>query len=314
MQVELVNDGPVTILVDSTTTVLSVARVDPSLARSSVLACVVLPAGASLAQQRPLVTEDPGDDRRRPRAGRGRLRLRARASSIPASGLEGHLLRVAARRRQRRHQLDRRDADRRRPLQPPVDHRPQPAAPLAGHGRPPPATRRRASRTWSSAPRSASLPKRPGRPSFGFRFATKLPNASNESGLGLDTTDFYASVLVGKTVQSVRVVGNVGLGILGDPDARRSAERRADLRRVVRARADQGRRGGRRGQRPARHARRRAAAGHRVAGRGPLGARYTIGGWRGDAAVLFGLTVARPGHRLRRPGSPTCSTPSRCRE
>jgi hypothetical protein len=30
-----------------------------------------------------------------------------------------------------------------------------------------------------------------GRPALGVRFATKLPNASNESGLGLDTTDFY---------------------------------------------------------------------------------------------------------------------------
>jgi hypothetical protein len=56
-----------------------------------------------------------------------------------------------------------------------------------------------------------------GRPAIGVRFATKLPNASNESGLGLDTTDFYVSALVGKTVQSVRVVGNAGLGILGEP-------------------------------------------------------------------------------------------------
>lgn len=55
------------------------------------------------------------------------------------------------------------------------------------------------------------------RPAFGVRFATKLPNASNESGLGLDTTDFFASALVGKTAQSIRWVANVGLGILGDP-------------------------------------------------------------------------------------------------
>jgi hypothetical protein len=55
------------------------------------------------------------------------------------------------------------------------------------------------------------------RPAFGLRFATKLPNAGNESGLGLDTTDFFVSALGGKTVQSVRIVGNVGLGILGDP-------------------------------------------------------------------------------------------------
>src|SRR4029450_7100594 len=55
------------------------------------------------------------------------------------------------------------------------------------------------------------------RPAFGFRFATKLPNAGNESRLGLDTTDFFALVLAGKTTQSVRIVGNIGLGILGDP-------------------------------------------------------------------------------------------------
>lgn len=55
------------------------------------------------------------------------------------------------------------------------------------------------------------------RPAFGLRLATKLPNAGNESGLGLDTTDFHAQLLVGKTSKSVRIVGNVGLGILGDP-------------------------------------------------------------------------------------------------
>ena len=55
------------------------------------------------------------------------------------------------------------------------------------------------------------------RPSLSLRLATRLPNASNESGLGLDTTDFLATALVGKTVESVRIVGNAGLGILGDP-------------------------------------------------------------------------------------------------
>lgn len=54
-------------------------------------------------------------------------------------------------------------------------------------------------------------------PSFGVRFATKLPNAQNETGLGLDTLDFYASILAAKTVQSIRLVGNLGVGILGDP-------------------------------------------------------------------------------------------------
>ena len=61
------------------------------------------------------------------------------------------------------------------------------------------------------------VPEGVGRPSIGVRFATKLPNASNEAGIGTDTMDFYASALVGKTVESVRVVGNIGIGLLSDP-------------------------------------------------------------------------------------------------
>lgn len=56
------------------------------------------------------------------------------------------------------------------------------------------------------------------RPSMAIRFSTRLPNAGNESGLGLDTTDFHFGIAMAKTVQSVRVVGNVGLGILPDPE------------------------------------------------------------------------------------------------
>ena len=55
------------------------------------------------------------------------------------------------------------------------------------------------------------------RPSMAVKFATKLPMASNETGLGLDTTDFTVGLHVGKTVQSVRIVGNGGIGILSDP-------------------------------------------------------------------------------------------------
>lgn len=55
------------------------------------------------------------------------------------------------------------------------------------------------------------------RPAVAVRFFTRLPNASNESGLGMDTTDFHFGIAIGKTVQSVRVVGNFGFGILPDP-------------------------------------------------------------------------------------------------
>ena len=56
-----------------------------------------------------------------------------------------------------------------------------------------------------------------GRPSMAVRFSTRLPNASNESGLGKDMQDFTVGLLVGKTVQSIRLVANAGLLILGNP-------------------------------------------------------------------------------------------------
>ncbi len=55
------------------------------------------------------------------------------------------------------------------------------------------------------------------RPAMSIRFNTRLPNAGNESGLGKDTSDFNFGLAIGKTVQSIRVVGNFGFGILGDP-------------------------------------------------------------------------------------------------
>ena len=63
------------------------------------------------------------------------------------------------------------------------------------------------------------VPEAAGRPAIGLRLATQLPDAGNESGLGTDLTNFYASMLIGKTVQSIRVVGNAGVAILGDPTA-----------------------------------------------------------------------------------------------
>jgi hypothetical protein len=55
------------------------------------------------------------------------------------------------------------------------------------------------------------------RPALGLRFGTKLPTASPEKGVGLGTTDFFATFLVAKTVQSVRTVGNVGIIVMGNP-------------------------------------------------------------------------------------------------
>lgn len=132
------------------------------------------------------------------------------------------------------------------------------------------------------------------RPAFALRSATRLPNASNESGLGLDTMDFYSSLLVAKTVQSVRVVGNIGLGILGDPTR---GDRQNDVityglsfARAVTNSAElvgeiNGRKDTREGDPP---------PGTESRGMVRFGARYTIGGWRGDVALLFGISPQDP--------------------
>jgi hypothetical protein len=56
-----------------------------------------------------------------------------------------------------------------------------------------------------------------GFPAWSFRVATKLPAAGNESGLGVDTTDFWLWLLAGKTLGPLRLAANLGAGVLGIP-------------------------------------------------------------------------------------------------
>ena len=133
----------------------------------------------------------------------------------------------------------------------------------------------------------------PSRPSFGVRFATKLPNASNENGLGLDTTDFFASLLLGKTVQSIRFVGNVGLGILADPvDGNRQNDVLTYGTSVARALRQGlelvGELNGRLSTRD------NAPIGTESRGAMRLGARFTKSTVRVDVGVIFGLTSRDP--------------------
>lgn len=132
------------------------------------------------------------------------------------------------------------------------------------------------------------------RPAFGIRLATRLPNASNESGLGLDTMDFYATLVAGKTFMSTRIVGNLGLGILGDPI---EGHRQNDVLvlgvSLARALSDSvevvgevnTRLNTRSGEPPPGTENRGLLKG---------GARYTLGAGRFDGAILFGLTDRDP--------------------
>jgi hypothetical protein len=132
------------------------------------------------------------------------------------------------------------------------------------------------------------------RPSLAMRTATKVPMASNESGIGLDTIDILSTMLLAKTVQSVRVVGNIGLGILGDPTR---GDRQNDVllygisfARAITARAEvvgeiNGRKDTREGDPP---------PGTGSSSTVRFGTRYTVGSWRADAALSFGVNANDP--------------------
>jgi len=253
---------------------------------------LLLGAGSAVAQQRPLLTEDPET------IGAGRVLVEGGVefdhdAVYPVSGLRGDLFRVPiagvsigvssiAEVQFDQISFSRLSIDSRRP------------APLSDL----------VTATGSSTTDAEDVivgtkiriaGETSSRPAFGFRFATKLPNAGNESGLGLDTTDFFATVLAGKTTQSVRIVGNVGLGILSDPT---NGNRQNDVllygvsfaRAITNAAEVVGEVTGRANTR----------------GAGPLpgtesrsvvrmGLRYTYGGLRGDAALLLGATNNDPG-------------------
>src|SRR5262245_54100692 len=132
------------------------------------------------------------------------------------------------------------------------------------------------------------------RPAVGLRFSTKLPNASSEKGIDLDTTDFYASILIGRTVQSVRVVANIGAAILSDPvighhqndvfpyglSFARAMTQAAELGGEVNGRVST-----RSGE---------AFPGTESRGTLKLGGRYTTGSVRFDGAIFFGTTTLDP--------------------
>lgn len=184
--------------------------------KRALWACVLMMAVATpvLAQSRPLVTEDSET------VGQGQILLEggfdfAKEAFFPASGLQGSLWRIGTFGVSigissiAEVQLD---GGVRNQLK--ITHRLQ--APLSGM-----VTRTGATTSDVEdiviGTKVRFLSEGTRRPSMAVRFSTKLPNAGNESGLGLDTTDFSFGIAAAKTVESVRVVGNFGFAILADP-------------------------------------------------------------------------------------------------
>jgi hypothetical protein len=180
-----------------------------------LLLSLLLLAHPAMAQQRPVITEDPEP------IGVGRVLLEggfevARSEKYPASGLEGDLLRVPVLGVSfgigptAELQLDmpvwqRLSINKFNPSAPLEDLLTVIGTSTSDTG------------DLVIGTKIRLVGESPDHPAFAVRFATRLPNASNESGLGTDTMEFYASALIGKTVQSTRIVANGGLGILPDP-------------------------------------------------------------------------------------------------
>lgn len=260
----------------------------------ATLAVSLLIATSAAAQQRPLVTEDPEV------IGAGLVLLEGgfdygRDVLFPASGLQGHLLRAptlgvsvgigSIAEVQLDGGLYNRLTVTRRGVGP---------APLASQLNFTGDTTH-AIEDIVLATKIRLVGETPGHPAFGVRFATKLPNASNESGLGLDTTDFHAQMLVGKTVRSIRIVGNVGLGILGDPtrgdNQNDVLEYGVSVARAIREGLEvvgeiNGRANTRGGTPP---------VGTESRAMMRVGGRFTRGTVRLDAGILIGVTSRDPG-------------------
>jgi hypothetical protein len=138
------------------------------------------------------------------------------------------------------------------------------------------------------------LPETTHSPSIGFRFATRLPNASRKSGIGQDTTDFSALLLGAKTVQSIRIVANLGWISMSQPlDGTRQNDELlygfSLARAVTNSTEVVGEIYGR-----ASVANGPAPIGTESRGRLKFGGRYTYGPVRFDAAVFFGLNAVDP--------------------
>jgi hypothetical protein len=64
-----------------------------------------------------------------------------------------------------------------------------------------------------------------GRPGLALRFSSKMPFADASRGLRAGATDVTLGLAAAKTVETVRVVTNLGVGFLGDPVRADRAER-----------------------------------------------------------------------------------------
>lgn len=137
------------------------------------------------------------------------------------------------------------------------------------------------------------VPETVSTPAIALRFATKLPNAGPKSGLGTSTTDVSIAVAAAKTVQSIRVAANLGIGFMAEPSEAatqnhlliyglsmaRAVATGAELVGEINGRLDAGE---------------DAGPGTESRGGIRLGGRFTRGPVRLDGGFIMGITDADP--------------------
>ncbi len=129
-------------------------------------------------------------------------------------------------------------------------------------------------------------------PALGVRFGFELPNTNQVRGIGTNSTNVFADVLIAKTVAGIRLFGSIGIGILESP-AQTFAQNDV-LRYAVAFRYPVTPRFRVVGEVNGRHSTRSAPIGTEDLSEARVGVQFDAAGLKWDAAATFGLTRWSP--------------------
>ncbi len=129
-------------------------------------------------------------------------------------------------------------------------------------------------------------------PALGLRFGFELPNTDQARGIGLNSTNVFADVLVAKTIAGIHFFGSIGIGILDSP-AETFAQNDV-LRYGIAFRYPVTKRFRFVGEINGRHSTRTPPIGTEDRSEARAGVQFDAAGLKWDAAATFGLTRWSP--------------------
>lgn len=129
-------------------------------------------------------------------------------------------------------------------------------------------------------------------PALGLRFGFELPNTDQARGIGTNSTNVFADILLAKTIAGIRFFGSVGIGILDSPAE--SFAQNDVLRYGIAFRYPVTPRFRIVGEVNGRHSTRTAPIGTENRSEARAGVQFDAAGLKWDAAATFGLTRWSP--------------------